>query len=478
VTAAAQKAELQSSRTVVSLRSARGRGVLLATVLGSGAAFLDGTAVNVALPVLGRELHAGMAGLQWTVDAYLLTHTALLLVGGSLGDALGRRKMFVAGLTWFAIASAGCGLAPSVGALVAARALQGVGAALLVPGSLAVLRASFPEEEQGQAIGAWSGLSGVTTAVGPLVGGWLIEVWSWRVVFFLNLPVTAVAAWAALRCVPESRTPGRARIDLPGAIAATVGLGGTVYALIESHARGVALAAGAGIVALVAFFWIEMRRSHPMLPLDLFRSRQFSGANAVTLAVYFALSGATFLLILHLQRVLGYSPLAAGAALTPLTVLLLFLSPVAGKLTGRIGYRPLMTGGPLAVGAGVVLLAGVGPHSTYVRGVLPGVVVLGLGLAATVAPLTTAVLAGAEKSHAGMAAAVNAAVSRLAGLVAVALLPLVAGIASDDPRSLVAGFGRAMSICAALSAVGALVAFVTLKPVSAAARRDGGERVC
>ncbi|HEX9572593.1 MAG TPA: MFS transporter, partial [Myxococcales bacterium] len=324
----------------VRLRSARGRGVLVATVLGSGVAFLDSTVVNVALPVLGQELHAGIAGLQWTMDAYLLTLTALLLLGGSLGDALGRRKMFVAGLAWFALASAACGLAPSIGALAVARAVQGAGAALLVPGSLAVLRSSFAEEEQGRAVGAWAGLSGVTAAVGPLVGGWLITAWSWRVIFFLNLPLAAAAAWAALRCIPESRTTGL-RVDVPGALAATLGLGGCVYALIEAPVRGpgVAVAAALGAASLAAFVWIEARHPDPMLPLDLFRSRQFSGANAVTLAVYFALSGATFLLIIHLQSVLGYSPLAAGAALTPVTLLLLVLSPPAGKLASRIGYR-------------------------------------------------------------------------------------------------------------------------------------------
>ena len=242
----------------VALRSARGRGVLLATVLGSGVAFLDSTVVNVALPVLGRELHAGIAGLQWTVDAYLLTLTALLLLGGSLGDALGRGKMFVAGLAWFALASAACGLAPSIEALIAARAVQGAGAALLVPGSLAVLRDSFAEDEQGQAIGAWAGLSGVTTALGPLLGGWLITAWSWRVIFFLNLPLAAAAAWAALRCVPDSRPSGPARIDMAGAAAATLELGGCVYALIEApaHGPGVAAAAALGAACLAAFLWI------------------------------------------------------------------------------------------------------------------------------------------------------------------------------------------------------------------------------
>jgi EmrB/QacA subfamily drug resistance transporter len=449
----------------VRLHSTQGRGILITTVLGSGVAFLDTTVVNVALPVLGRELHAGMSGLQWTIDAYLLTLSALLLVGGSLGDVLGRRRVFVVGLAWFAAASAACGLARSTGWLIAARALQGAGGALLVPGSLAILRQSFDEDEQGQAIGAWAGLSGVTTAVGPLVGGWLISAWTWRAVFFLNLPFAAAAIWFAVRCVSESGGSPSTRIDFPGAVCATLGLAGVTYALIEAQGAGpgVRAAAAAGVIFLAAFLWIEARRSDPMLPLLLFRSRQFSGANVVTLAMYFGLSGATFLLVLQLQRVLDYSPLAAGAALTPLTVLMLLLSPPAGKLASRIGYRLPMTVGPIAAGAGLLLLAGVARESGYVAGVLPGVAVLGLGLATTVAPLTTAVVAGAEERRAGIAAAVNTAVARVAGLLAVALLPLIAGIAATDPESLGAGFPRAMWICAAVCAAGGVIALATLR---------------
>jgi EmrB/QacA subfamily drug resistance transporter len=448
----------------VRLNTARGRGVLLATVLASGVAFLDSTVVNVALPALSHDLHAGMAGLQWTMDAYLLTLSALLLVGGSLGDTFGHRRTFVLGLVWFGAASAACGFAPSIVALVAARAVQGAGAALLVPGSLAVLKESFAEDEQGQAIGAWSGLSGVTTALGPIVGGWLITAWSWRVVFFLNLPLAAAAIWAALQCVPKSQTSQR-RIDVAGAIAATASLGALVYALIEAPTQGAKMlfVAALGAALLGVFLLIEARRKDPMLPLDLFRSRQFSGANAVTLAVYWGLSGATFLLVLHLQRVLGYSPLAAGAALTPITVLLLVLSPTAGKLASRIGYRPLMTIGPIVAGAGLALLAPVGRGSAYVTAVLPGLGVLGLGLAATVAPLTTAVLAGADERYAGIAAAANTAVSRVAGLLAIALLPLLASISAMDDASLAAGFSRATWISAGVCAGGGLVAFATLR---------------
>jgi EmrB/QacA subfamily drug resistance transporter len=450
----------------VRLGSREGRGVLLATVLGSGVAFLDTTVVNVALPTLGRELHAGMTGLQWTIDAYLLTLSALLLVGGSLGDALGRRRIFVLGLVWFGLASAACALAPSIAVLVVARAVQGAGAALLVPGSLAVLRESFSEDERGQAIGAWSGLSGVTTALGPIVGGWLITAWSWRIAFLLNLPLTAAAVWATLRCIPRGHASRPTRIDLSGAALATASLGALVYALIEAPVhRGIAviaIAAG-GAVLLIFFVVVEARRANPMLPLDLFRSRQFSGANAVTVAVYFALGGATFLLVLQFQRVLGYSPLAAGAALTPLTLLMLVLSPVAGKLATRIGYRAPMTAGPITAAIGVALLATIGHESSYAIGVLPGVLVLGVGLATTVAPLTTAVLAGANQQHAGVAAAVNTAIARVAGLLSVAVLPWAAGITGMETASLAAGFPRAMWICSALAVTGGFVAFVTLR---------------
>jgi MFS family permease len=298
-----------------------------------------------------------------------------------------------------------------------------------------------------------------------LVGGWLISAWTWRAVFFINLPFAAAAIWAAHRCVPESRSSRSAGIDVTGAVAATLGLAGLVYALIEAPTggHGIATAAIAGALLLTVFLWIEARRRHPMLPLPLFRSRQFSGANAVTVAVYFALGGATFLLVIHLQRVLDYSPLAAGAALTPLTVLLLLLSPLAGKLASRVGYRLPMTIGPIAAAGGVALLAPVTRSSAYVAALLPGITLLGIGLAATVAPLTTAVLAGADERYAGVAAAVNTAIARIAGLLAVAVLPLLAGIAGTDPQSLAAGFPRAMWICAAVCAAGGLIAFTTLR---------------
>ncbi len=451
-----------------------GRWVVAATVLGSGMAFLDGTVVNVALPAIAADLGTGLSGLQWTIDAYLVTLAALLLLGGSLGDLYGRRRVYVVGLVGFTAASLMCGLAPTTGAIIAARALQGVAAALLVPGSLAILSASFRRDDRSRAIGAWSGLAGVSTALGPFVGGWLIDSVSWRLVFLLNLPLAVVAVAVTLRHVPESRDPsGASRPDVPGAVSVSLGLGALAYALIEGAGGfGVAEvgAAVAGTAALVAFFLIERRRRHPMLPLGIFRSRQFSGANATTFAVYAALGGAMFLLVLQLQLVLGYSALAAGASLLPVTVLMLALSARTAQLAQRIGPRWPMTLGPVIVAAGLVLLGQVKPGRSYTTSVLPAVVVFGLGLALTVAPLTSAVLAGVDDAHMGIASGVNNAVARIAGLLAVAVLPTVAGIDLVDVRAgFDGGFRRAMLVCAGLCLAGAAVASVTVRT---AARTD------
>src|SRR5215210_2274987 len=347
-----------------------GRWVIAASVLGSGIAFLDGTVVNVALPAIGRDLESGLAGLQWTVDGYLLTLGALLLLGGSLGDLYGRRRMFVAGLVAFTAASALCGIAPSMGALVAARALQGVGGALLVPGSLALLAASFAPEDRGKAVGAWSGLAGVATALGPFLGGWLVDGVSWRLVFLINVPLAAVAVALTIRHVPESRDPDAAhRPDLAGALAATVGLAGVVFALIEWPADGasarVIVSSVVGLAALVAFPFVERSRAQPLVPLSIFRDPQFVGANATTLAVYAAFGGALFLLVLELQQVLDYSALGAGAALLPITIIMLALSARTAALSQRIGPRLPMTIGPVVVAAGLVLAAGLRPGDTY-----------------------------------------------------------------------------------------------------------------
>jgi EmrB/QacA subfamily drug resistance transporter len=437
----------------------------LASVLGSGMAFLDGTAVNVALPALQRELGAGMAGLQWTVDAYLLTLSAFLLLGGSLGDVFGQRRIFVVGVAWFALASAVCGLVSSTLALTLARGFQGIAAAVLVPGSLAVLRTAIAEEDQGAAIGVWAGLSGVTTAAGPILGGWLVQSVSWRAIFFINLPLGAAAIWAALRYLPA--TPGRSgvRLDVAGASAAALGIGGVTFALIEGPARGWSAppvaAAVVGVVALLAFIPLE-RRASAMLPLSLFRSRTFTAANLLTLSVYAGLGCAMFLLAITLQQVGGYSPLAAGAALLPVTALLLVFSPIAGRLAQRFGARLLLSLGPAVVGLGLLLFLRVHANGRYLADVLPGALVFAVGLALTIAPLTQAVLSAVDASYAGIASGVNNAVARLAALLGVAAVPWAAGLAglggSIPPEMLLAGFHRAMVVCAGLSLTGGAVA--------------------
>jgi EmrB/QacA subfamily drug resistance transporter len=450
--------------------STTGRWVLAATVLGSGIAFLDGTVVNVALPAVDSDLDAGISGLQWIVDAYLLTLSAFLLLGGSLGDIYGRRRMFTYGLGGFAGASLLCAVAPATEALVAARALQGLAAALLVPGSLAIISTSFTPEYTGRAIGAWSGLSGVTTAIGPFVGGWLVDSVSWRWIFVINLPLAAAAIWMAVRHVPETRTGG-ARPDVAGAATAAVALGGITYALIEGPGRGwteatIVAALVAGAVALAAFVRTELTHRDPMLPFSIFRSRQFSGANGATLLVYFALSGASFFLVIELQRELGYSALEAGAALIPVTLLLLALSPRAGALAARIGPRIPMTLGPLVTAAGLAYMTVVRPGASYVTHVLPPAVVFGLGLALTVAPLTTAVLAAVPSEHAGIGSGVNNAVARVAGLLAIALLPLVAGVGGAEEigaADFTEGFRRAVWVSAGLCAAGGLVSWLTIR---------------
>ncbi len=455
--------------------TARGRWVIAVAVLGSGVAFLDGTVVNVALPAIARDLHATLAGLQWVLTGYLLTMGSLLIVGGSLGDHYGRRRVFVIGLVGFAGASLVCGLAPSLTALIAARCLQGVAAALLVPGSLAIISASFCPEDRGRAIGAWSGLAGVATVVGPFLGGWLIDAATWRWVFFINLPLVALTVMLAMRHVPETRdVHAPHRIDVLGGLALVGGLGGVVYALIEGPSVGWLGAPGAAAVVggllLVAFMVIEQRSSHSMVPLAIFRSRQFSGANAVTLAVYAALGVTTFLLVVHLQTDLGYSALEAGASLLPVTVLVLLFSARAGALAQRIGPRLPMTVGPLIVAGAMLLFGRVQPGRSYWNAVLPGAVVLGAGLALTVAPLTTAVLAAIDDDHSGLGSAINNAVARLAGLLAIAVIPAAAGLAGvGHTLDLEHGYQRAMQIAAGITVVGAGLAWTTIRrsfPVS------------
>ncbi|MGD9694250.1 MAG: MFS transporter [Thermoleophilia bacterium] len=455
----------------VALRSPAGRAALAATVLGSGMAFLDGTVVNIALPSIGDDLDAGLTGLQWTVNGYALTLAGLLLVGGSLGDRLGRRRAFLWGVAWFAVASLLCAVAPTIGTLVAARALQGVGAALLTPGSLALIEATFREDDRGAAIGAWSGLSGASTALGPFLGGWLVEAVSWRLIFLVNLPLAALVWWASRR-VPESRDlrAARAPLDVTGAALAALGLAGVTYALTEGPSSGwggaAVVAPGvAGVAALGAFVGVQMRRSHPMVPPSLFASRAFTAANLVTFLVYAALAGALFLLPIQLQTVSGYTPFEAGVALLPMTVLMLLLSARAGRIAQRIGPRLPMGIGPIVAGGGLAMLVRVGEDAPYAADVLPAVLVFGIGMSITVAPLTATVLAAAGPERAGIASAVNTAVARAAGLLAVAVVPLAAGIATDGALQASAfddGFHRAALVCGAVCALGGALSFAAI----------------
>ena len=435
------------------------RWVLLATVLGSGVAFLDGTVVNVALPSIAEDLDASTGDLQWVVNAYLVTLSAFVLLGGSLGDRYGRKRVFLLGLAGFTAASMVCGLAPNIGVLIAARSVQGVGAALLVPGSLAIISAAFHPDDRAAAVGVWSGLGGVAGAVGPFVGGYLIDSVSWRLAFFINLPL-ALGVVVASRHVPESQADGAPGLDLAGAVTASAGLALSTYALIEGRpAIGVA-----GLAVLVVFVVVEARAPAPMLPLTLFRNRQFSGANLTTLAMYAALSGAFFLLVLQLQVALGYSALEAGSALLPVTLLMVGLSSRAGAWAQRIGPRLPMTIGPVGVAAGLLLWTRVGVGTTYVEAVLPGAVVFGLGLACTVAPLTATIMASADAAHLGAASGVNNAIARIAGLLAVAILPIVVGLdVSGSPASVDTAVNDAMVIAAVLALLGGVVAFLTVR---------------
>src|SRR3989440_1372541 len=423
-------------------------------------AFLDLTIVNVALPHLGRDLHATVSGLQWTVTGYTLTLAAFVLLGGALGDRYGRRRVFLLGVGWFTVASVLCGLSPTIGVLVAVRALQGCGGAMLTPGSLALVQASFDERDRGRAIGAWSGLAGVSTAIGPFVGGWLIDALSWRWIFFLNVPVAAVAVACAARYAPESRGTPVERFDLLGALLAAAGLGGTTYALIQ-HAWPPALV---GLAGLVAFVVVERRRGDAaMLPPRLFASAQFTALNVVTFFVYAGLSGIAFFLIVELQTVAGYSALVAGTTMLPLTVLLLAGSARVGALASRIGTHWPLAAGAASAGAGGLLLERVGPGASYLLDVLPATALVGLGMMLVVAPLTTAVLAAAPDALTGGASGVSNAVARAAGLLAVATLPFVVGLTGRqyaDPRALNLAYHRSLWYSAGLYLLAALLTVV------------------
>ncbi len=446
--------------------------MLTATVLGSGVAMLDSTVVNIALPAIGRDLGAGLAGLSWVVNGYTLALASLILLGGSLGDRFGRRRLFVIGLVWFGVASLSCGLAPTTGTLIAGRMLQGIGGALLTPGSLAILQTTFRTEDRSRAIGAWSGLGGIAGAIGPFVGGWIVEVSSWRWVFLVNVPLIAATVLVAVRYVPESRDSSvTGRVDVVGAALGIAGLGALTYGLTAWSERGltspvVLVPLLLGLAGMVAFVWFERVTASPMLDLSIFSSRLFTATNAVTLAVYAALSGVFFWLVLSLQVVAGYSPLVAGLSLLPVTVLMLVLSARAGAWAQRVGPRIPMTLGPLVSAVGVGGLTRAGTGQSYLLDVLVPVTVFGLGLAMTVAPLTSTVLAAVPDEHAGVASGVNNAVARVAGLLAIAALPLVAGVGGagfGDPAALGPAYRTVMLVCAGLLAAGGIIAWVFVR---------------
>jgi EmrB/QacA subfamily drug resistance transporter len=456
----------------IAFKSARGRWVLAATVLGSGIAFLDSTVVGIALPSINRAFGGGVGTLQWVVTGYSLTLAAFLLLGGSLGDRFGRRRMFTLGIAWFAVASACCGIAPNAGILVVARVVQGIGGALLTPGSLAIIQASFRPADRPRAIGAWSGLGGVATAAGPLIGGYLLAAGSWRLVFYINIPIAVFVLLITARHVPESSDPTNVgRVDTAGAALAVIFLAGLTYALIEGPTRGwsnslVVAALLLAVLAAPAFFIVERRVADPMLPLDMFRSRQFSGANGVTFVVYGALGGALFLLPVELQIVEHYSALNSGLALLPVTLIMLLFSARSGELSARIGPRLQMSVGPLVVGAGVALLARAADHGSYWTQVFPAVLLFGFGLAITVAPLTSTAMGAAPAEHSGIASAVNNTVARAASLIAVAVLPLAAGLtgaAGLAPAELAHGFRTAMYIAGATCLAGGVLALLTIR---------------
>jgi EmrB/QacA subfamily drug resistance transporter len=458
------------SEQPVALGTPRGRRVIAVTVLASGMAFLDATAVNVALPSIGRELGSSLASLQWTLTGYTLTLAAFILLGGALGDRYGRRKVFVIGVAWFAAASLLSGLAQTPWQLIAARAVQGIGGALLAPGSLSLIQSSFRPGDRGRAIGLWSSLSGVAGLIGPFIGGALVDFVSWRLVFLVNVPV-AIVVVAMARLVPVSRGESRhGRFDVPGAALGALALGGITYALIsagENPGRtDVAVSVVLGVLATVAFVVREKRAADPMLPPRLFADRRFTGANLATLVIYGALGGVSLFLVLQLQNVLGYDATAAGAAMLPSILVITLLSPRAGALAQRIGPRLPMTVGPLIAAAGALYLSGVDGDQPYWVEVLPGSLLQGLGMATTVAPLTATVLGAAPDALAGVASGVNNAVARAGQLLAVAALPVAVGLSGEDythPAAFTAGFRTALTVCAALFALGGLISWLTIR---------------
>ena len=462
-----------------------GRWVLLASVLALSMALLDSTVVNVALPSLGRDLGASVAGLQWTVTGYVLTLAAFLLLGGSLGDRFGRRRVFVLGVVWFTSASVLCAAAPTIGLLVAARSLQGVGGALMTPGSLALLSATLAPEDRGRAIGAWAGLGGAATALGPLLGGWLVGALSWRWVFWINLPSAVLVTTVALRHVPESSDANAPRsLDVPGAGCCALGLAGLTYALIAAPEQGASLAVlgtgAVGLAGLAGFVTVERRAAAPMVPLSIFDSSVFRVVSLVTFFVYAGLGVLMVFLVLTLQQQAGFSPAAAGSATLPFTAIMFVFSSRVGALGQRIGPRLPMTVGPLLAAGGALLLTRVGNPTSYLTDVLPGVLLLGSGMTLTVAPLTATALSSVPAGSTGVASGINNAVARSAGLLAVAVAPLIVGLSGreyEDPVAVGRAFDRAMLLTAGLAMTGALIAGIGLRP-GPAARPGPAHRSC
>jgi EmrB/QacA subfamily drug resistance transporter len=456
-----------SAQLEIRMGTTTGRAVVAAATLGTGMTLLDTTVVNVALRTLGRDLDATLAELQWITNGYLLSLASLILFGGWLGDRFGRRRVFVLGTAAFAVASLLCGLAPTPLVLIVARILQGIGAALLGPGSLAMIQGAFRPADRPKAIGAWSGLAAIAAAVGPFVGGLLVDYASWRWIFLINLPLAALTIWIAVRWVPESQDRmGCGKVDIAGAALATLALAGVTYGLIQWGDPLAVPAAVVGVAAAAGFVVAESRHPDPMLPLTLFSSRTFSAANVMTLLVYAALGAVTFFVVLQLQTVGGYGAFPAGLSMLPLTACMVLLASRGGALGARIGPRIPMTFGPVVMGGGTLLMLAIGDDVDYWRDVLPGVTVFGLGLALMVAPLTATVLAAAPDRHAGVASGVSNAVARAGSLLAVAVLPVAVGLSGEeyaDPVAFDTGYRAAMVACAAMLVVGGLVSWFTIR---------------
>ncbi|HJQ42589.1 MAG TPA: MFS transporter [Jatrophihabitantaceae bacterium] len=456
----------------VRLGTARGRGVLAATVLGSGMVFLDGTIVNVATEHIGADFHASFGALQWVLNAYTLALASLILLGGSLGDRLGRRRIFILGTVWFAIASLLCAVAPNEQMLIAARALQGVGGALLTPGSLALISATFVKDDRAAAVGAWSGLSGVSTALGPLLGGWLVDDFSWRWAFAINLPLAFAVVVLAIRCIPETRAERRPpHMDLLGTVLVATALGLLTYGTTQAGTDGWSgMPIGfvvAGVVLGTLFVLAERREREPLVPLELFRDRTFTGTNIMTLFTYAALAAVFFLLVLYLQIVAGYGALEAGLSTLPATAVMLLFSSRSGALAARIGPRLQLIAGPLLFGAGILLTLRIDQHHTnYLMDVLPGVLVFAIGLTTFVAPLTATVMASAPADDVGIASGVNNAISRAGGLLAIAILPPLAGLHGEAYRHvsvMVHGYRVVTLSCVGLLIAAAIVIGLTVR---------------